>query len=70
MNTTITLGYVQVEVPLTDAEGVKRVVCFPRVGNHVSCTPICHWTANRFVREALLAARAALREHKGQLRGL
>lgn len=60
MKVTITLGYVQVETPAQDCDGMRRTIDFPRVGKHLYGNPRFHGSVGRYVQAARIAARKAL----------
>ena len=61
MKTTLTIGYVLVETPLRDDEGVARTIDFPRVGRRLYGSPSLHPVCRPYLAQARAAARAALK---------
>lgn len=60
MKTLITLGYVQVYVPVVDCEGTQRTIDFPRIGATIHGQPRCHESARKYIAEAKTFAKQAL----------
>lgn len=54
-----TSGYVMVFVPVYDCDGMQRSIDFPRVGKTLYGSPLLHWTAKRYYKQALKVARKA-----------
>lgn len=61
MNATITKGYVMVETTLKDCEGVTRTIDLPYVGRTLYGKPNYHPSCKPYVRDAIKAAKKALK---------
>jgi len=61
---TETIGYICVETSVTDCEGTKRTIDFPRATMRSKVlygAPVCHWTVKTMVNDARKAARCFLK---------
>ena len=65
MKTEISIGYVNVYVPVYDGENTQRTISFPYIGKKLYGAPILHWTAKRYINDAkIYAAKALARNSK------